>query len=337
MSSLRAILKKNLGYKLLALGFAISLATTVYHQPVQEFVVEIGVNLTGLPENQIFVGEAPAQIIVRLQGPESELLDLARRSNDIRYDIDLSDSANETEILFDPQRIEKLLRVHRVQVAGIRPRLLKVQMEHKLQREVSVQVKYEGLPREGFRHNQRNSKVLPSTIMVSGPESEVAKVHLVQTKAVPLNGLDQAAQFEQPLLRPSGTYVQFSPKQVRVEVAIEEELRSRKLDALPVEIVGCPDGYRCTVQPTRVWLIVHGPFRAMQRLKTTPPTKVNVTIPTLSGAQTLRLDCYLPQIETGINVQFEPATVKVRVEKMEQPKPTPSPINGGREATPAAE
>jgi hypothetical protein len=322
LSSLRANLKKNLGYKLLALGFAISLATSVYHQPVQEFVVEIGVNLTGLPSNKIFVGEAPATLVVRLQGPESELLDLARRSNDVRYEIELNKSENGQEIIFDPHRIEKLLRVHRVQVAGIRPRLLKVLMEHKLEREVPIEVKYSGVPREGFRHDQRNSQVLPSTVVVSGPESDVAKIHLVNTKSVPLDGLDQAAQFEQPLVRPNGSFVKLSPPQVRVEVAITEELRSQKMDALPVEIIGCPPSYTCTVNPKKVWLIAHGPYRAMGRLQSSPPTKVQVSVPPRSNTPVLRLDCFLPKHEQGVHVQFEPPSVEVRLEAKGKPEPT---------------
>ena len=321
MSFRLSTLKQNLGYKLLALGFAISLATSVYHQPVQEFVVEIGVNLTGLPEHKIFVGEAPANLVIRLQGPESELLDLARRSKDLRYDIDLGNILDDQELVFDPHHIEKLLRTRQVQVAGIRPRLLQVEMENKLEREVPVQVEYAGMPREGFRHDPRKSQVLPSTVLVTGPESQVSQIHLVKTKAVPLNGLDHPSQFEQPLIRPKASFVQLSPNQVRVEVVINEELRSQKLDALPIEIIGCPKSFRCTAFPSKVWLIAHGPFRAMERLKASPPDKVQVSIPPNSKGHELRLNSFLPHHEQGVNVQFEPPSVDVRLESLTPPTP----------------
>jgi len=305
---------ENLLYKVLCLALACGLAISVYNRPMQQFVVEVSVGVSGIPENKIFTAEIPPRLVLRLRGPESALLAQLRTSSNLRYVVDVSGKSDGDVITFHPSELERLLDTREVRVMDIRPSRLTVRMEDRLERVVPIHVPISGSPKAGFRHVRSALRVVPAQTKIKGPRSVVQKLNKLETRPVKLDGLDHSADFEQQLLRPDGQHIQVDLRTVRVQVTLEETLHRKTLPTVPIQLNGCRQGDTCTVFPGVVRVVLHGPKKALDQIAD-PPSKdfVYVTIAPEQGRGVHKLELKTGYRPAGVFAQFEPAVVMVEV------------------------
>ena len=332
MSPRRSSRRRNLPYGAIAVAMAVGLAVSVYDQQEHEAVVEIGLTISGLPPNVIFIGELPPRLTLRLRGPESELLELLEQSRNLRREVDLAGRRDGEEIRFDPASLEDLLGVREVRVVAVQPSTVQVLLARRATRNVPVRPVFTGTPPEGFRIETSKVRVRPPTVVVSGPEAAVLATTEVETAPVDVSDLDRPARFHQRIIPPAKDHVTVSVKAVTVQVAISTELRRTELKDLPVRVLGCPGNAMCTVEPAQVVLTLHGPYPIISRLADDAADDlVRVVIPRNPSPGPHRLEIQLARTEAGVHVHIQPPTAVVTINTPSK-KPAPPP----KEATPPA-
>ncbi len=339
MSPRRSSRRRNLPYGAIAVVFAVGLAVSVYDQQEHEAVVEIGLTVSGLPSNVLFIGELPPRLTLRLRGPESELLEVLEQSRNRRREVDLAGRRDGEEIRFDPASLEDLLGVREVRVVAVQPSTVQVRLARRATRNVPVRPVFTGTPPEGFRIETSKVRVRPPTVVVSGPESAVLATTEVETAPVDVSDLDRPARFHQRIVPPAKDHVTVNVKAVTVQVAIETELRRTQLRDLPVRVLGCPGNALCTVTPAQVVLTLHGPFPTISRLADEAADDlVRVVVPRNPGPGPHRLEVQLARTESGVHVHIQPPTALVTIvtakKKAPPPPKEPAPIAPPKEPKP---
>jgi hypothetical protein len=340
VSPRRSTHRKNLPYAAIAVIMAVGLAVSVYDQQEHEAVVEIGLTVSGLPPNVIFVGELPPRLTLRLRGPESELLELLEQSRNLRREVDLAGRRDGEEIRFDPASLEDLLGVREVRVIAVQPATVRVLLARRATRRVPVRPVFTGTPPEGYRVETSKVRVQPPMVVLSGPESAVMATTEVETAPIDVSDLDRPARFHQRILPPAEAHVTVDVKSVTIQVAITTELRRTELKDMAVRVLGCPGQAMCTVEPAQVVVTLHGPYPAISRLaEETADDLVRVVLPRNPGPGTQRLEIQLSKTAPGVYVHIEPPTALVSIEipKKKQPsvKEPPAPAPRTEKAAPA--
>lgn len=336
MSGLWAELRRNLAYRVLALILAVGLATRVLEDDthVQEFVVEVGLRLKGVPTEKIFVGELPARLAARVRGPESELLDVVRTAADLRWDVDLSAARDGAVIPFDSKDLEALLGARSVQVLSTTPPSLVVRLARRLTRKVEVRPQFDGSPPAGYRLEKDDVRVSPATVEISGPEDVVLRTPELQTAPIALNDLDRPGRFHVPLVRPEGfEHVLIEHGSVTVHVPVTTEIHRREERYIPVAVQGCPVTYECVIEPPHVSVRMHGPLVALSELLDPEPppdlVRVQLTSAQLQGNHTIPVR--VAPLPAEVDAHVIPATVKVTVTPPPPPPPPPTPDAGSQD------
>lgn len=110
---------------------------------------------------------------------------------------------------------------------------LTLQLQRRITRELPVRLNLSDKLPWGFRVSE--SSCIPKTVMVSGPESEIAKLKEVQTEPIPLKDRESSFEYEVALRNPSDLGI--SQAQVKVNIVIERNVEAVKLDKVPVGLL----------------------------------------------------------------------------------------------------
>jgi YbbR domain-containing protein len=215
-------LNDHLGSLLLALvsavlvwASAVSAADPIQEQPLAD---PIPIEITGLAEDLVVVGETPVEGHVVVRAPGSVWARLS--AGDIHLEADLSglsSGLHEVEVRAN-------LDVGPARVTSIDPEVLDLTLETLATRRVPVQVRTLGTPAVGYR--METPAADPDEVIVSGPTSAVSRVAQALAE-VSLGGLRQNLDQTVHLLPvdPSGQTVpgvRVEPSEVRVTARVEQ-------------------------------------------------------------------------------------------------------------------
>ena len=189
-----------------------------------------------------------------------------------------------------------------------------------------------GQPAEGYSIQQR--AVIPTSILVEGPEELLDDLLFVNTEPVDISGASQSVSSRVGLADlPEGvTIVEPSSSQVEVRVAIQDSsATTQPLSGLPVNVLNVPDGYTATVVPETVDITIQGSLSNLAGMTTDDITIVVDASGLEEGEHTLRPVVALP-VNGVTSTGTTPETVTVILEPVENSSPAPfDPVRSGSE------
>jgi YbbR domain-containing protein len=233
----------------LALAFAIWVAVTGENRIVKDFPVPLEIVLS---DARILASTPPNNVTVRLRGPEGLLRRLDPVSMAMR--VDLGDAPpGDHEVQLSKAGLQNAPRT--VDVEFIDPDRLSLKLERRLRRELKVEPAFIGQPPEGFAFY--GAQVLPETILVDGPESEIKPLDLLETNPIRLDQRTEPFQVRVSAV-PKGTYVRVvDPRPLEVRVEVDAAPVERRLEEIPVQLEG--QTYECRLSPETLSVTVSGP------------------------------------------------------------------------------
>jgi YbbR domain-containing protein len=260
-----APLRRNLGAKLFAAGFAFSLWLFVNAGQRENQVFQFPVELRNTPEGTVVVNANRVDAVdVKLNGPGPLLASLDTRRLPIR--LDLSDVRVGPEIRLKIR--DSMIHLPRgVRLLDVEPSRVPVRLEKVEQRTVPVHLTQMGGPRQGYRIESIH--VMPNRATVSGPASLIAPLKEIETEPLDLSGESKSSQRAVALVRP-GALIAVEPARVTVAVTIQQVMATREFKDVAVAVRNVDQPFR--LQPSHVNLTVRGPEDTVASLKVEPGT-----------------------------------------------------------------
>ena len=298
----------NIGLKFLSLVLAVTVFLLVNTDKDREITARIGVSYS-LPDDRVLVSERVEEVRVTIKGPWQRLRKFDEREVE-RVNIDLR-RASAGDVVITPDMIKL---PSGLVVTSISPRTLHVAFDRRIEKVVEVNVPVSGRPEHGFVVSE--VKPVPATIKVRGAESTLRALASVQTRDVSFENRAESFVAETEVVAPDGVDVEGSPGVV-VHVAVDEELVTRKLPALPVSIRGDGvDPARWQITPPQVDVTMTGTLLAVEKAKASIAPIVRIT----ADGRSREVDLVIEGLPPGIGVKVSPERVKVAPLKASPPQ-----------------
>ena len=299
LSFLREAALTNLGLKLLSLILALTVFLLVNSDRDREITLHVGVSYT-LPEDKVLVSERLPEVRVTVRGPWRLLRRFDEREVD-RVNLDLTRaSGGDVPITTDMVRVPSGLSV-----VSISPRSFRAAFEKRADKTVPVTVAASGRPLHGYTVG--TVTVTPATTVVRGAQGVIAATSAVRGRDVRVDGHSDSFEIETELLPPEGVEVE-PGNRAMVRVEIKEELVTRKLGPLVVELKGeGVDLTRFATKPAQVEVTLTGALLAVEHAIAGgihPQVKVTAGA---AGEQPVVVDEALP----GVGLTITPAKVRL--------------------------
>ena len=249
---------RNLGLKILSLGFAIMLWFFVVGEEKAEITISIPVELVNIPANLVVANDIPSAINVRVYGPRSLIRAVATQG--ISKVIDLKGSV--------PGRLlvhitpDSMPLPYGIRVLRINPQNIEIILDHVLRKRVSVRPVIVGKPNKYFK--VVSTTVDPPELVVVGPEKELNAMKEIKTLPVDIDGatatLEQTVALDLNKLHISPV----DKGSVKITVTIEPVQGRRRITHIPVLTRG---DKKVKFWPRVVSAILEGPKIGLKALK----------------------------------------------------------------------
>lgn len=194
-------------------------------------------------------------------------------------------------------------------------------------RNLVVKVVVEGQVEDGYRVTNVSSFPAVVTVFSEQPELVDALPGFVDTEPLDITGANDDVDVYLRLVLPEGVNVVGDIQVVLVQVGIAAIQDSMRIEGLPIELVGIPEGFRVAISPETIDVIVSGPLPVLRRM-TREDIRVFIDISDAVEGSYQRV----PQIELYIiSVVVEsslPESVEVVIEELD-PEATPEPDQNG--------
>ncbi len=204
------------GLRLVALAVAIGLWFNLSYrerEAMSERTIDVPVSYNQ-PRGFVVVNPV-ATVKVHLRGNSKTIRSLYPYNIDVQVKLPQARVGNVTLDLGP----ENVLRPEDLQVVSIRPNVLHVTLDREMTRNVPVHAKTTGKPAGGATAGE--PLAIPSEIMVTGPESSLAKIRTLPTRPVSLEG--HALSFEEETEVVIPDLLQAVPSTVVVRVQLTPE------------------------------------------------------------------------------------------------------------------
>ncbi len=260
---------QGLAKKTIALALAVLLWAFTNFELDVERDVRIPLHLSGLPEDLIIVNNAPEDVDLSLRGARNLLSSFAFSNKSIPVDL----QKTERGILkIDLKRAASEIVPRGIDIVAARPSKLSLNIDSLVTKRFKVKPVLGELD-SGYEISKK-IKVVPQSVKIRGPASQLAKLETIQTAKIKLEG--EEAEFTAPvqLQIPSQYMEVLEGDHVNVTVHIKEIILTkefRDVDIVPRnfgELEYSTAGLKAT-------LIFNGPYKTINNLTS---NEVNVYI-----------------------------------------------------------
>lgn len=240
---------------------ALSVATAVVlwawlqsEQIVEESAwVDVGYDL---PDALVTAQNPARRLRVTVKGPQRYVKRVRRA--DLSIMVNLQDAVpGVQQVDFVDSDIQGL-QLSGVDVVGLVPNSVQVDLEEKHSRAVRVAATLVGEPATGYRVS--SIEVVPTQVVVEGPQSVVERLGRVSTAPVDVAGLDDTQTFEVPVTLKPKSLLLANDRPVEVRVSVEALTSERTFSEVP--IVMRDRGWEADLEMVTVTL--SGPVSSLQ-------------------------------------------------------------------------
>jgi YbbR-like protein len=295
---------KNIGLKVFALLLAIVLSYVVNSERNTSIInVSIPVEIQNIPPEKVLLSPPRRDLQVTIRGPSFIAGSIAGSPPVARVLIPESvgrrfrASFTARDLAF-PAGIETL---------GIDPPEFDLLFDDRLVKNVRVEIPRIGQIGEDYQIEGISAQ--PGTVTVSGPDTEVRGVTVVETSPVDLREITTTKEIELAI-RPPGNLSAVSPRRVDVRIEVRERIREKSFAGCPVKIIGDHSG-EWRVVPPLVDVVTAAPALRTARLA---PTEIVVSVPRPTGegpAKGIDLEPVVDLPQGVTLARIEPRTVRL--------------------------
>jgi YbbR domain-containing protein len=303
---LRGALVDNIGLKALALILALTVYLLVNTDESREINARIRVAYD-LPPGKALVSQRIDEVRVTIRGPWRRIKRFDEREID-RIDLDLR-RATGGEVAITPDMISL---PRGLELTSIEPRVIRVAFEEIGVKRVPVRPEFAGRALHGYEVVTGRTLIDPPVVAVRGAAGLIDALEAVRTQEIRIDGRNDSFVVTVPLVPPDGVQV-VGDDLAKVTVNIEEELVTRRLSEVPVEIRAPPTGDEWTVTPARVAVTLTGGVVAVERWLDAGVAVV-VTVPH-TATEPVELPVEVVTGPAGVGVKVEPAHVRAAPKK----------------------
>jgi YbbR domain-containing protein len=252
---------RNLGLKVLALALASLLWLTVAGEHVGERVMRVPLEFQNIPKDLEIVGDPPTSVDVRVRG-SSGVISRLQPGVDIVASLELRDSRPGSRLV----HIEEVRAPYGVEVAGIIPATVSLELERKSSRVVPVVPALDGEPAPGFVVGRVVSD--PATVRVQGPESRVRALAEATTEPVVMTGSRERVK-DTVTIGLADSSVRLSDPLTTATVIVEvlPAPLEREFVSVPVRWRNLTSGLRAQIKPSVARVTVRGQREALGGLR----------------------------------------------------------------------
>ena len=316
----RRMFLDNPWLKISSAVIAVALFLLVREDKGKEVEIEVPIVLSNISEKDVFVGEMPRAIRVRVRDRWSRLARaLERKANP--YLVDLRGFADETVFVFDRDRVRQLIGVGMTSIQSVYPSEFIVRVEPKIDRLVPVRPTFVGEVQDGYDIPRELMKISPAEVHIWGARSSVKEVTELATHPIDLSALDRDARIEVGIQKPNLPYLFLEDERVTADMRVTVRKAKIVLEA-PVEIAikGCPEDLICKIEPAAATVTLAGPKPTLMKIKAHAlPLEISVdagdyplTVPRHEG---VRPACERP---AGVECVLQPKAVTLTIVSPDQ-------------------
>ena len=297
-----ALAGSNFGLKVLALTIAVGL-WIAGHRDIER-AVEVPVQFRNIPSDLMLLDNRIDYVVLRFNGPRTLVSTLDQ--DDLKLSLDLT-GAKPGAVSY-PLGAGSFNIPRGITVARITPPVVHLRLEPVVRRTLPVIVKFAGKPSAGYRIGQVTTE--PANVSVAGPAEEVRRLAVVETLPVEIDE-GRGVVKRKVRLSADGKPLSFTPDQVEITVALEEEESLREFAAVAVRAKDFSGAF--TVTPPSVSLRLSGAKSLLDKLEL-KGDEVYLNLKGLpAGEHNLPLMMELP---AGVRViEQKPQRFRVRISK----------------------
>lgn len=248
---------KHLRMKVASVIIAVGLSLFVNSENnINSARVFVTIEVKDLPVSKVLVWQHKKQVEVEVRGPSFLVSRVVASPPTVRLEL-----PDKVEGRYSAQIGRRNLNIDSpLQIVSIEPSSVSFTVENKISKEVLVRV-----PRIISDDSKIDElKLMPDRVFVTGPESEVKDLTVIQSEPLDLREIkDQMTK--ELVLRVPGKLTELSPGTVRAYIKMSKTVFSKTLDNLPVEIRSAP-GKMFSVEPKQVQVILNGPKKKVEAL-----------------------------------------------------------------------
>ena len=302
----------NIALKIVSLFFAVFLWFYVTAQIGEKQSFKIPLELAGIPESLIAVGEVPGSVEVTMRGARSELLKL-RLFGKVRATVQLGEAHRGSVIVPLTTGYLKLPEGFKPEDVTIdKPKSLALVFEPVVSRYLPVIAVFSGALPKGMILVGRPA-ITPERVLVRGASSVMDGITAVRTVAIDLKNKRGAFSSEVSLER-SVAGEEVFPATVLVELEVSKRA-VRTIEGIPPTLLQAEAGMRIDYSPKSASLTVEGPEALVNKLV---PDDISIILTITAGrfgTYRIQPEVIVPQgIDTySLNVEsFEVKAVSKR-------------------------
>jgi len=300
--------------KVIAIVFAIFIWQRVDDEITQpDTLRDLDVNIV-LPDNLVRLDDNSIKVDVSLKASRRILSKLTKEDIKIVLKVDPGDLKRKPMLI--THRIDKAVDVQvpsGVTVLGVKPEILSFTVDKKMTRNLPVKLEYSGYLLEEYSY--RVSNIIPSKIIVTGPESIVGQIKFIKSRPIILKP-ENVEDFEVDTSLVEKKNVSLSRKIVTVQIEIYRKFDTDDFVDLPVKPLGFPAApARIKFTPTTVTSTIYGIRKSLEVLK--PETIhpfVDISGLKVPGVYTLKVKYWVDEKDVTVR-GGAPDSIKVELLK----------------------
>jgi YbbR domain-containing protein len=212
------LLTRNLGWKIFSLLVSLLLWFFYARDPEVGAFVSVPVEYRGMPDNLEISSDLVGAVSIDLRGPSEKVANFSAAKSAVVLDFSGIRKPGEQTFQIDERDVTlpSGMRLERAIPAQIR-----LQFERRTEQDVPVEVRFAGVPPDGFQLKQYS--VEPETLTLVGPESRVRKIEHAVTDPIDLTAATAGAVFRVNAFV-GDPHVRFAkPVKIAVRVEIQEK------------------------------------------------------------------------------------------------------------------
>lgn len=268
-SRLKRAFTENLPLKALSLLISIILWTIVSGERHEEWSYLVPLEIVNQPEELTITNNVPGFLDLRLRGSHSFIKGL--NPKDLAVQIDASMATKGSNIY--PITADLISAPRGATVTRINPSYITLDIEKLARKQVLLMTDLQGKPAVDFFIE--STEVTPSSIEISGAESEVKSIGRLKTGSIDISGASKDIIRTVPV-DISGKKIKLSKNEpVSVKVTIKEVLVKLEIKKIVPKAINIDARYKVTLSPKLMHILVEGPKSIVSTLK---ETGVDITV-----------------------------------------------------------
>lgn len=300
----------NMGKKTLAIVIAIALWIVANLEFDIERNVEVPINFSNLDESLVIVNDVPEKVSLRARGPRSELSNFADSNLNINFDLaTVQKGSSKIDV-----QTEQLSVPEEVQIVTISPGEFVLDVDSIVSKSVEIKPRI-GNPDQGVEISG-SPLIIPSEVVISGPERILSTIDSVYTSRISLNGESSKFTIQVPLQMPSPLVKTEKEELARVTVDLNTVILEKEFKNIEINLKNFNEIKYEIDSNLRADIIFNGPYNIINSLKS-DDIDVFLDGSTINKdkkeAETLKVNVNYPYPDSLKLTKISPKTVKIKV------------------------